>query len=163
MNNKISIVLIPLSIHLNLFGQVADDSFQDVVLKNNIIDSLHVFGEWNKIDGTETHLKYLGIIRSENGNFKIITSCWLWGSSKRATNRILVFNEDTTYLGNYHLAMKYDLPEKIENNQLVFFHSESDDCDKNIITRLSFDKGIPKQFFLECKNGYGDVYSFYKE
>ena len=92
-----------------------------------------------------------------------MTSSWFWGLSKRATSRILVFTNENEYLGNYYVGMTYDLPEKIENNQIVFMHSETDDCDKKVITRLSFNDGIPKEFFLECKDGYGDIYSFDKK
>ena len=146
-----------------MFGQVNEDYIHQVVLKNNVKDSLYIFGKWNEKEGTETHIKYLGVIKSKTENFKILTSCWLWGLSKRATNRILVFSENNEYLGNYYLTMQCDLPEKIENNQIVFLHSECADCDKEAITRLSFANGIPEQFFLECKNGSGDIYSFDKE
>lgn len=147
-------------ISLNLFGQVAPDSLRQVVLSKDVTDSLFIFGEWNETGGTETHLKYLGIIETEAGNFKIMTSCWLWGLSKRATNRILVFTDKNEYCGNYYLTTRADLPEKIENNQLVFLHSESLTCDKNTPTRLSFEDGIPQEFFLKCKDGKGDFYSF---
>lgn len=158
-----SLFLILLLVTYNLFGQANDDSIRQVVLKNNIIDSLYVFGQWNETDGTETHLKYLGIIKSKEQNFKIMTSSWFWGLSKRATSRILIFDEKNEYIGNYYVGMTYDLPEKIENNQLIFFHSKTDECDKEKVTRLSFDNGIPNEFFLECKNGYGDIYSFDKK
>lgn len=163
MNNKISISLILLFVNLIFFGQVNDDSIRQVVLNNNISDSLYVFGQWNEIDGTETHLRYLGTIKTPNGNFKIMTSSWFWGLSKRATSRILVFNEKNNYMGNYYVGMTYDLPEKIENSQIVFLHSDNDNCDKETITRLSFENGIPNEFFLECKNGYGDMFFFDKE
>jgi len=160
MKSKISISLILLFFSLISFGQVNDESIRQEVLKNNVIDSLNIFGKWDKIGGTETHLKYLGIIKTKKGNYKIMTSCWLWGQSKRATNRILIFSIDNKYLGNYYLTSRNDLPEKIEKNQLVFLHSKNDDCDKNTITKLSFEKGIPAQFFLECKDGSGDIYSY---
>lgn len=163
MNNKTSLSLLLLFISLYSFAQVNDDSIRQVVLKNNITDSLYIFGEWNETDGTETHLNYLGVIKTNNGSFKIMTSCWLWGLSKRATNRILVFSESNNYLGNYNLVTKADLPERIENNQLVFLHSTSNSCDKEIITRLLFENGIPEDFFLECEDGLGDIYSFEHE
>ena len=163
MNNRISISLILLFGSLNLFGQVNDDSLRQIVLNNNVTDSLYIFGQWNATDGTETHLRYLGTIRSSEGKYKIMTSSWLWGLSKRATSRILVFNEKNGYIGNYYVGMTYDLPEKIEDNQIVFLHSKTDQCDKERITRLSFENGIPEEFFLECKDGYGDIYSFDKE
>jgi hypothetical protein len=133
------------------------------VLNNNVIDSLYVFGQWGETDGTETHLRYLGVIKSPEGEYKIMTSSWFWGLSKRATSRILVFNERNEYIGNYHVGMTYDLPEKIENNRIVFLHSKTDKCNKDRITRLSFVNGIPEEFFLECKDGYGDIYTFDKE
>ncbi len=163
MKKNIFISGLFLILSLNLFAQVDDDSIRQVVLNNNIKDSLYIFGQWNETGGTETHLRYLGIIKTQNGNYKIMTSSWFWGLSKRATNRILVFDEKDKYIGNYYVGMTYDLPEKIENNQIVFFHSKSDKCDKEKITRLSFENGILEEFFLECKDGYGNFYSFDKE
>lgn len=163
MKHIFSLYLILLLVNYNLFGQANDDSIRQIVLKNNIIDSLYVFGQWSETDGTETHLKYLGLIKSKEQNFKIMTSSWFWGLSKRATSRILIFDEKNEYIGNYYVGMTYDLPEKIENNQLIFFHSKTDECDKEKVTRLSFDNGVPNEFFLECKNGYGDIYLFDKK
>ena len=163
MITRILISLTVLNASLNLFGQVNDDSIRQVVLKNNVTDSLYVFGKWSETDGTETHLIYLGTITSPQGIFKIMTSSWFWGQSKRATSRILIFNEKNELLGNYYVSMTYDLPEKIENNQVVFLQSNTDECDKNKVTRLSFESGIPDVFFLECKDGYGDMYKFDKE
>lgn len=163
MNIKKYILLKLTFISLNLFGQVNDDSIHQVVLNNNVIDSLYVFGKWNENEGTETHLRYLGTIRSLEGEFKIMTSSWFWGLSKRATNRILVFDLKNNYLGNYYVGMTHDLPEKIENNKIIFLHSKSDVCDKEKITQISFEDGIPDEFFLECKDEFGDIYSFDKE
>jgi hypothetical protein len=56
--------------------------------------------------------------------------------------------------------MTYDLPTKIDGNDLVFENKERMDCDAKIETRISFVKGLPKQFFIECKNKMGDIYSF---
>ena len=163
MNNRISISVILIYASLCLSGQVNDDSIRQIVLENNVTDSLYVFGEWNETEGTETHLRYLGTITSPKGILKIITSSWFWGPSKRATSRILLFNEQNEFLGNYYVSMTYDLPEKIENNQVVFLHSNTDDCDKKKVTRLSFESGIPDAFFLECKDGNGDLYKFDQE
>lgn len=163
MNTKIYLLLTLIFISLSIFGQVNDDSIRQEVLNKDVTDSLYVFGEWNETEGTETHLRYLGVVKTDKGNFKIMTSSWYWGLSKRATSRILVFSNENKYLGNYYVGMTYDLPEKIMNNQIIFMHSESDDCDKKVTTRLTFENGIPEQFFLECKNGYGDIYSFDKK
>ncbi|MFL9844866.1 hypothetical protein [Flavobacterium rhizosphaerae] len=144
-----------------VFSQINEYNIRKIVLEKNIADSLFVFGSWEKNE-SEFHLKYIGIITSPEGNYKIITSVWYWGLSHRATTRILIYSDRNKYLGNYYLGSVYDIPEKIENDQLVFLHSKSTDCYKKVITRLSFEKGIPKQFFLECKDGMGDIYMFDK-
>ena len=59
--------------------------------------------------------------------------------------------------------MTYDLPTKIENNALVFDNKDREDCNPQIITRISFTKGLPKQFFLPCKDKMGDIYRFGNE
>lgn len=163
MNTKTYILLALTFISLSIFGQVNDDSVRQEVLNRNVTDSLYIFGEWNETEGTETHLRYLGVIKTNKGNFKIMTSSWYWGLSKKVTSRILVFSNENEYLGNYYVGMTYDLPEKIMNNQIIFMHSESDDCDKKVMTHLTFENGIPEQFFLECKNGSGDIYAFDKK
>jgi hypothetical protein len=161
--NRIYIIFFALFIVQTSFGQINDSEKHQKVLATNITDSLFIFGEWNENEGTETHLIYLGLIKTDKENYKIMTSIWFWGLSKRATSRILVFNDKNEYLGNYYVGMTYELPEKIENNQLLFLHSKADYCDSNTITRLSFENGIPKDFFLECKDGSGEIYSFDKE
>ncbi len=144
-------------------GQVNDDSIRLIVLRKAIVDSLYVFGSWDDEGGTETHLRYLGVIRTDECNYKIMTSCWIWGLSSRATNRLLIFNERNEYIGNYYLTTRDDLPEKIESNNLVFINSEDDNCDKRVVTKLSFENGVPKEFFLECRPGIGSFYSFSEE
>ena len=78
----------------------------------------------------------------------------------RATSRIVVFDGHNKYLGNYHVAMTFDLPIKIQDNSLVFENRDRDGCDPNPVTQISFAKGIPKEFFLACKNKRGDIFRF---
>ena len=70
MNTKNYILLIITFLSINIFGQVNDDSVRQEVLNKNITDHLYIFGEWSETEGTETHLKYLGIIKSKTGNIK---------------------------------------------------------------------------------------------
>ena len=140
-----------------------ENSIQEIVLKNEIKDSLYIFGKWNKEEGMETHLKYLGNLKSEKETFKILTHSLIWGMSKRATNRLLIFDTKDKYLGEFGMTMKSELPKKIENNRLIFLHLDEEDCDKEIITQISFKEGIPKEFFVECKNEMGNIYSFSKD
>lgn len=159
---KYFILFILLSlVNFSSFCQVNDKALWQVVLGKNCIDSSFVFGEWNEENGTEeTHLKYLGVLETEKSNYKIITSTWLWGISKRATNRILVFSDDNRYLGNYYIGMLCDLPDKLINDKLIFYRSKCNGCDDSLIVEISFKDGVFDDFFLECSNGMGDIYSF---
>ena len=130
------------------------------VLRKNQNGKEYVFGKWNNKEGTETHLTYLGKVKTKKGKvYKIMNSVWIWGLSKRATNRILIFNEKNQYLGNYSVTMITDLPTKLKDGILIFRNLDSD-CDKKIASKINLNNGLPKQFFRECKNGYGDIYSF---
>lgn len=162
----LSFILLTFSCQTNSSQKELDDfdifqnKIRQEVLSKNQVDSLFVFGKWNEDQGTETRLKFLGHIKSSKENYKIVTSTYLWGLARRATNRILVFNEMNQYLGNYYGLYLSNLPEKIENNQLIFFHLDNEDCDPKIINKLSFKNGIPNEFFIECKNGMGDIHAF---
>ena len=161
--SRLTIILVLLSNSVWLsYGQTEADSIRRIVLENNEIGTQFKFGEWKETGETETRLIYLGVIKSSTGTYKLMTSVWIWGLSQRATSRILLFNEGDELLGNYYVTMS-DLPEKIENNQLVFLHTQSNECDKSKITRLSFEKGIPSEFFLECNDDGGEIYTFDKE
>lgn len=141
-------------------SQINDHNIRLKVLRKKIIGKEFVFGKWNEKDGTETHLTYLGVVKSNQGKiYKIMNSVLLWGLSRRATNRILIFNEKNQYLGNYHVTLNTDLPTQLKNRILLFQNTDSD-CDKSITSKVSFKNGLPREFFRECKNGYGDIYSF---
>jgi len=84
-------------------GQVNNINIRQQVLQKGIIDSVFVFGKWTEESQTETQLKYLGDLTTKAGQtFKIMNSIWLWGLSKRATSRILIFNFKNQYVGNYY-------------------------------------------------------------
>jgi hypothetical protein len=135
-------------------GQVTDENIRGIVLRKGIKDSLFIFDFSRPNDHNETQLKYLGILKSKDGRaFKIMSYCWIWGLSKRATNRILIYDRNNRYLGNYKLDMKYELPQKIENNEL-FFNVKDDKNAKSVQTRISFAKGLPRQIFIENGNLY---------
>jgi hypothetical protein len=123
-----------------------------------------VFDRSKKDNYNKAEITYLGKVKTHDKRvFKILISRWYWGLSPRATSRIVVFNDKNQYLGNYYVGMTYDLPTRIENNALVFDNKEREGCDLMIVTRISFTYGLPKQFFLECKNKLGDIYSFGNE
>jgi hypothetical protein len=116
--------------HSFLSGQVNDQNFRQKVLQKAIIDITFIFGKWTENGGTETHLKYFGQLTTVHGQtFRILNSTNFWGISHRATSRILVFNDQNKYVGNYHVTMITDLPTKLENGKFIF-KNIAEDCDK---------------------------------
>lgn len=140
--------------------QINDQKIRLEVLRRNIVGKDYIFGNWNEEGGTETHLKYLGKVKtSDEKIYKIMNSVWIWGLSKRTTNRILIFNDKNQYLGNYSVSVNLDLPTELHNGILIFRNLDSN-CDKNVSSEINLKNGLPKDFFRECKNKSGDIYSF---
>lgn len=143
-----------------LFGQANESKIRTIILEKNIVGKEFTFGKWNEEGGTETNLTYLGRVKTKNGKiYKIMNYTWIWGLSARATNRILIFNEKNQYLGNYYLTTINDLPTELKSSYLIFKNTD-EDCDKNIVTKINFNNGIPKSFFRKCNKEYGDIFSF---
>jgi len=168
---RIPIVMIPRLIFLLLVftittpgqGQVDYRPMQQV-LEKGIVDSMFVFGKWNKNGKTEIRVKYLGQVVTKTGRiFRIMNATWLWGLSPRATSRVLIFNEMNQYLGNYRVTMISDLPDRLENGRLIFTNQDDPDCDSKLVTKINFTTGLPKAFFLKCKGSSGDIYTFSSE
>ena len=140
-----------------IIAQTNDGIIRNEVLQKNEIGKTLTYGKWTENGGTETELTYLGTLKE----YKILNSSWIWGMSKRATNRILIFNSNNEYIGNYYVTTKCDLPNRIENNILIFKRSNCENCD-NIETKIEFKSEIPMEIYINCKVKYGDLYSFDK-
>jgi len=146
---------------LSSLAQIDDNILRQQVLEKGIIDSSFIFGKWTKEGQTETHLKYLGQVTTTDGHvWKLMNSSCFWGLSHHATTKILVYNVKNEYVGNYHLGMIYDLPDKLENGKLIFTNYGKKDCDQKHITKVDFTRGCPKDMFIKCKGEYGDSYIF---
>ena len=145
----------------SILAQTNDDFILEDALQKNEIGKKLIYGKWTKDGGTETTLTYLGIIKTNKKSYKILNSSWIWGVSKRATNRIIVFNTQNQYIGNYYVTVKCDLPNRIENDKLIFKRRDCEDCD-NVNNQIDFTNGIPEQIFISCKGKFGDLYSFDK-
>jgi hypothetical protein len=118
-------------------------------------------GKWTEKNQTETHLKYLGQVKTADGRvYKIMNSCSFWGLAHRATSRILIYNDKNQYIGNYSLGMTYDLPDKLENGKLIFTNASNEGCETKLITRVDLTHGLPNVFFIKRKGQSGDFYAF---
>ncbi|MEO9209460.1 MAG: hypothetical protein ABI208_00085 [Ginsengibacter sp.] len=142
------------------FGQLNSAKIEKQVLAKEIIDSVFVFGKWTEENQTENHLKYLDQVKTRSGHtFKIMNSIWLWGLSKRATSKILIYNLKNQYVGHYYFALTNHLPTSLRGGKLIFTN-QGNDCDKNSITIINLKHGLPKQFFRKCTGNIGHIYSF---
>lgn len=159
---QLIIVLFCVGLCLPYSSQTQNEDFIVTVLKSNVKEKTHIFGEWNPSDyQSETHLNYLGEIEtSDTTTYKIMTSSRYWGPTKKVTNKILVFDRNNNLLGNYYLNTKCELPSQIQDNQLIFKPVECTNC-SYAITKVDFYNGIPENFYLGCKPGLGSLYSFY--
>ena len=150
-------------ISINSVCQINDNNIRLNVLESGITDSLFVFGKWSCDGQTQTELKYLGQVTTDSGKvYKILNSSWIWGLSRRATNRILIYNFNNEYVGNYSLNTISDLPDRIENECLVFTNKSKEDCDKSVTTNIDFRKGYPKEIFIKCTVTEGSIFSFHQ-
>ena len=159
------IISVLLLLGLNGFGQTNDNEIRQQVLNADVIDSMFVFGKWTEDgNGEETHLKYLGQFTTTDGRtFKIMTSSWYWGLSKRATSRILIYNGKNQYVGNYYVDVIDDLPYKLEESELKFHRKH---CSEVRTFHADFKNGLSVSFFVGCagENNHtgtnGDFYAF---
>ena len=160
MKSIILLVILMFSLTFS-FSQVNHKKAFRLVLEGDAIGKEYSFGQKKRNKHDSLVLIYLGDVKTDKGRvLKILTSRWYWGLSPRATSRIIIFNQKNQYLGDYYLSMTNDMPDKIEDNFVVFTNDSESDCTPNLITKVSFKKGIPKRFFLRCKGKLGDLYSF---
>ncbi|CAM3627966.1 hypothetical protein [Flavobacterium chungbukense] len=153
---KLFFVLLTMGVSELGYAQVNDENIRLEVLRKNRIGKEYVFGKWNDKGGTETSLTYLGILKTNKGRtYKIMNYIWTWGMSCRSTSRILVFNGKNQYLGNYYAPRESNLPKEIKDRILIFANKDHE-CDKKIISKISFKNGLPKEIYVACKNVYGD-------
>jgi hypothetical protein len=146
---------------VSLFGQDNGQGAFKTVLQLQNVGKEYTFDRSKPNDFDSLVLVYLGKIRTYKGEvLKVVTSRWYWGLARRATSRIIIFNDKNQYLGDYYLTLTFDVPDKISENSLVFINDSKGDCESGLTTIVSFKKGIPKKFFLKCKGDLGDIYTF---
>jgi|GEM_PF-1449641 hypothetical protein len=109
----------------------------------------------------KTCITYLGQIKtSQNKIYKILTCFYVHGASCRGSSRIVIYDIDNKYVGNYALTMPDDLPNKIIDNKLIFTEANTG-CKFRKGFQISFDEGLPANIWLPCDEaGLGDSYPF---
>lgn len=125
------------------------------VLEENKIGKTFFF----KLEGdgengcNSVELKYLGIIETNKKiNYKLLNCAWTSGYSCRGINRLLIYDTNNVYIGNYHMGFPTSLPDSIIGTNIVY-NSNHSDCTKRKGTKISFKSGLPKSFQV-CQDPY---------
>lgn len=116
-----------------LLGQPFDDSLdphfeleklRQTILEENTVGKKYSFDFTGNEDCNLSSMIYLGELTTEEGvRYKVLTSFFVHGQSCRGTSRIVIYNSDHAYLGNYYVSLPEELPIKIRNNELVFLRA----------------------------------------
>ncbi|MES2655262.1 MAG: hypothetical protein V4620_06725 [Bacteroidota bacterium] len=143
----------------NVKSQTNHEEISEKLLDKNVKDTLIVIGKWNTSGGNETHMKYLGDVKTTDGKiYKIVNWVWYWGISHRSTTKVLVYNEKNQFVGNYQLNLPIELPTQLNDSALVFNNKNKKECDTKLITLVDLKKGLPNDFFVNCKDKEGSSY-----
>jgi hypothetical protein len=140
------------------------DKCRSLVLTENKIGKEYFF---KIIDTTidELSIVYLGEIKTKKGAIlKFINSTNFTGiyqDARRANSSIFIYDSNEhKKLGSYYVGGVKNLPNKIENGNLIFSY-DNENC--NQTTSIRFIDSIPKQIFVNCTTQGGDFYTFQKE
>ena len=134
-------------------------------LKQNIIGKRYYHDFAHKKGFDKSEITYLGIARDNNKKqYKILTSYFVYSTSSdmcHGTSCIKIYNLKNEFIGQYYVGAYVSLPDALKDNKLIYTkNTEQCPIRKNGIIDLS--KGLPKEFFIPCTKGGGDIYTFRK-
>lgn len=133
-----------------------------LALKNGNVGKEYTYDLTNKEGCYNSKIKYLGVIKTNNGKqYKVLSSLFVYSAAStcHGTSNIKIYNLNNKYLGNYNVGMPEDLPTEIKNNNSICW-SKTKDCDLRNNFSINFQKGLPKRFFLPCSQKGGDEMIF---
>lgn len=139
--------------------------FELLALKNNKIGKNYTYDLTKNKGCNKTIIKYLGVVKTNEGKqYKVLNSFFVYSSAStcHGISAIKIYDMKNNYIGNYNVGMPNDLPNKIVEKKLVCW-TNSKDCDLRKGFSISFEKELPKSFFLPCTENGGDEYSFSNE
>lgn len=133
-------------------------------LVDNVIGKEYQYNFVERTDCNNSRIKYLGTVTTiKNKKFKLVNSFFVLGQSCRGISRIVVYDMNNKYLGNYHVGMPGNLPDTLINNNLIYLKND-DNCKAKKGTKISFEQGLPESIFIPCSNlDTGDLYTYSSE
>lgn len=165
---KIMLKLILFVLTLFCFSFTVKDKFESefkkfqkleiLTLKKGNIGKEYTYDLTKKEGCNKTIIKYLGVIKTKNGQqYKVLSSYFVFSAAStcRGASNIKIYNLNNKYLGKYNVGMPEDLPTEIKNNKSICW-AKTKDCDLRKNFSINFEKGLPKRFFLPCSQKGGD-------
>lgn len=124
--------------------------FRIEVLRAGVIGQANYFDFTDNDSCNKTCIKYLGQVRtSKNRTYEVLTCFNVSGTSCRGSSRIVVYNSDNEYLGNYWVPLPSYLPDTIIDNSLAFSIPDPD-CVNRTASTISFKNGLPRIITIHC-------------
>gem|GEM_PF-6469179 len=115
--------------------------FRILALEKNVIGKEYTYDFTGNDDCNKTRITYLGTVNTDTGKqYKLVNSFYVTGVSCRGISRLVVYDEQNRYIGNYYLN---DLPIALEANELVYPKST-----------ISFKNGLPKSIYDGSNEAY---------
>ena len=159
-------IIFLLLVFFKISAQVNNEKEIQLVLKKDIVGKEFIFDKSNKEEVYKLELTYFGAIKTnKRKTLKILISSTFRGLkySPHQSCAIFIYDKNNSFQGYYSVGDYTDLPEKIKGKNLIFSYKENKDCDPKAITKINFQNGCPKEIFLICKNGFGNIYPFHTE
>jgi len=142
--------------------QKFSDKILQLVLSENKKEQTYLFKVANKKEIREYHLTYLGEMKRDKGNLKFVNYTIYSGfneDSKRANNRIFIFDSNNKKLGDYYTGGVLKNSIKVVGTNLLFPIRDKS-CTRT--TLINLKDSIPNEIFLNCSKDGGDLYNFEK-
>lgn len=143
---------------------INDDSFGKLkelrlqVLKENVIGKDYEYDLTGIKGCNKTKLTYLGILTTKRQKkYKILNSFWVTGQNCKGISRIVIYDTNNVYIGNYPMQHPKNLPDALVDGCIVY-NEDSDECEGRKGTKISFKSGLPNRFYLQCG---GDHFYFH--
>jgi len=156
--NKLLIISIFFCLSGTGLAQDKEDIVLSVLSKNVVGKTFSFKLSDNKDYLNEVDVAYLGEIETvAKKKYYMVTWGRVWGPNKHTTGSILLYDNKKQYFGSYVLGASSDLPIKLDKNELFFYNTTKNECDRSLVTKIDFSE-IPKNIFIKCSGELGDVY-----
>lgn len=141
-NKRYFYILTFISVPILIFSQTKENIYTKLLNKGVVGREYRYDNPFKEEGYMKVYLVYLGNLNSKMDSvYKIIKSTTIVGRSKKAINRLYIFDYKNDCLGSYHFILRDELPIKIKKNILVF--KKENHLDKENFYTISFNNGIP--------------------